>query len=705
MTAAAPEAAPPAAAAPPPPQLESIRIKSRHYTTWYLWDVLPDADSEKFKKLTIRAQTVVAEHKAGQSKCSPIDVFRCYAAQGLGWREHTIREPAFWAPLAGLQKAEGPGGPPAQVFSFQVGASGNLARSLVGAHAVAALPAASGACEYALVLVCGYDPATQTYVVLHTPNGADFSVLEAQHKLVGTQDAGLVASAKAAAASAAAIAATADDEDLPVVELPPGGGGSLLRPRYFHSVPASHVAPYPGRSFVYEYKKGQEVLARWEGVETLTEPTPIYWRQADWGANEEGVAVLRPRKTVQAPRWTSLLYPAEVVGGEGVEYLTVRYLSGTDADKVYKVHKKDVALAPDKGEPDENERKRQRKARKKRDEERKKREDELATAGAAAAAAKSEAAVVALPMAAVSVLASAACVGIDAAPCLATTAAMAAATGTGMASASERGGAAAGAPAAAASTSQKAGDKRGRADAEGDPSAKQRKLGGGGAAGAGTLAGAGSQAARRSPLPAGVAAARAGAKSPIKLDVNSAAAGPSGSEAARGPSPAAGGASAAARRSPIPNAAARSATSSSAAKAPAPPSQAPAPLPPPPPEPPASPGRVQPIPIMTWSEEDAAARAAEQALVQPPRGSYDADVPGAYEKDLQSWRALLGLDGPLRPARGPPAAPLPALAAAASVGGRNGGEQKPMRFGLSAPKKRMPVATSSAAGFSMEEAD
>ena len=99
-------------------------------------------------------------------------------------------------------------------------------------------------------------------------------------------------------------------------------------------------------------------------------------------------------------------------------------------------------------------------------------------------------------------------------------------------------------------------------------------------------------------------------------------------------------------------------------------------------------------------------------LIQPPRGDYDKDVPGAYEKDLQSWRAQLGLDGPLRAPRGPAmismSGALPAQSAAANVGGGTGGEQKPIRFGLlSVPKKRSPrpVATVSIAGFSSEDVD
>ena len=60
--------------------------------------------------------------------------------------------------------------------------------------------------------------------------------------------------------------------------------------------------------------------------------------------------------------------------------MQVRYLHGTPRDKVHIVHKRDVTVPPEVGEPDEAERKRQRKARKKREQER-------AADGAAAGAA------------------------------------------------------------------------------------------------------------------------------------------------------------------------------------------------------------------------------------------------------------------------------------------------------------------------------
>jgi len=112
------------------------------------------------------------------------------------------------------------------------------------------------------------------------------------------------------------------------------------------------------------------VLARWEAKVELTEPTP-------------NSSSLRPPKRYDATRWTSLLYPAEIVGGHGLEHVTVRYL-GDDDGEVYTVHKLDVGLAPDRGEPDDAERKRQRKARKKRDEERKKRAEAKSSAAGTA---------------------------------------------------------------------------------------------------------------------------------------------------------------------------------------------------------------------------------------------------------------------------------------------------------------------------------
>ena len=237
----------------------------------------------------------------------------------------------------------------------------SLLRVRLGSYVVAPLPTQSGgsaAVEYAIALVYRVDAAAQTCDLLHTPNDADRAVLDAQRQrqqpppTPDSADRAVLEFAIALASDPPAAEAGTD------VAAAPSDG---LTARVFRRVPMAHVAPYPGKSMTLQYKKGQEVLVRWETSVEITEPTP----HCD----------LRPRKVWRSSKWSTMCYPAEVVGGPDVEHLSVRFLHASDPDAEHTVHKRDVALAPDKGEPDEAERKRQRKARKKRDEERKKREE------------------------------------------------------------------------------------------------------------------------------------------------------------------------------------------------------------------------------------------------------------------------------------------------------------------------------------------
>ena len=266
----------------------------------------------------------------------------------------------FWAPLAGGICQVGPvarhcfqrGSPSrcAHVGAYviaSVTSRGNGAEQAAGGGAGASADASSGgaaaaaaATDYVVALAIGYDAAAQTYDLLHTPNHADHAVLKAQR-----QDA-----------------TPNVDPDCP------------LRPRVFHRVPAKRVAPYPGGTLSAQYFKGQEVLARWEAAATVVEPSP---------ASDDRFGAMRPRTTAALTAWTTLLYPAEIVGG-GLYDVQVRFLHGSDPDAVHTIHKLDVTVPPEVGEPDKAEKKRQRKARERRNEEREarlKREAKLAAAG------------------------------------------------------------------------------------------------------------------------------------------------------------------------------------------------------------------------------------------------------------------------------------------------------------------------------------
>ena len=369
-------AAPAAATAPPTLPYACVRVRASLAERLHLWNVLPEDESSKaYKKMNANAPNVVEQyrgHGLGAGR-GALEVLRSYAWLGRKEGEHT--EPsgrAFFAPLTGAVQATV--GPKRHVHSVRIGCRRHAhdPNGLLGTYVLAAIGTGAGDAgqpfTYAVALAVGFDPKSSEYTVLHLPNDADRTVLRAQRALSAPK-----ADAEAAATPAGASPETGGAAD--AADAADAGAG--LRPRYY-VVPRSRLAAYPGRSLLHQYVKGQEVLARWEARVQLTEPTP---------PNN-----LRPPKRYEARRWTSLLYPAEIVGGHGLEHVTVRYLRpDDDAEEVYTVHKLDVTLAPEKGEPDEAERKRQRKARKKRDEERKKRAEAKAEA-AGGAEAKAEAA-------------------------------------------------------------------------------------------------------------------------------------------------------------------------------------------------------------------------------------------------------------------------------------------------------------------------
>jgi hypothetical protein len=379
--------------------LRTVRIKSSHNIPWHIFDVLPDPSKGTWQNLLARAPGVVQDYReAGiAAQRSAIDVLLCYSVLGRAPNEHgdEANEPSFWPPLS--SRLHSVDGPPAR-FCFQNGVSQGKTH-LLGAYVIAAfLPAAAKAADaadaswsatkvptgpaYAVALACGFDAQEQTYALLHEPNEADHAVADEQRKLLG------------APSPKEPEAATTDDQ-----YGPPHESSSHLRARMYHGVPAANVAPYPGRSMMLQYVKGQEVLARWQADVKLIEPVP---------PNN-----LRPRKTISTKRWTTLFYPAEIVGGHGLEHLTIRYIQATDPDREYTVHKRDVTLPPDKGEPDDAERKRQRKARKRRTLEREERRKQLEQRVAAGTPSPTLAPS-ALPTEAVSALAAESCPGIDA---------------------------------------------------------------------------------------------------------------------------------------------------------------------------------------------------------------------------------------------------------------------------------------------------
>jgi hypothetical protein len=340
-------AAAPAAAAPAPLAYRVVRVKASMPTYRYLWNVLPltqivgrgertQQQEKAFADLVRRAPKDIETYR--QNGAPPgrslLEILRAYAvlgdnkfvldAEGAATSQLKYVDSAFWSPLQGVHSVLEDKKP--AVHRLQCG-SAEDPEGLLCTYVVCCLPlgAEGGLHEYVVAFVVGYDADTSTYAVLHTPNAADGTVL-AQQQQQQPENTHVQAAA--------------------------------LAPRYFE-VPAARIAAFPGgRCMFRQYVKGQEVLARWEVSVLVTEPITHDF--------------LRPRGQWRGTQHTTLLYPAEIVGGHGLEHVQVRYLSarGAGEDKVYTVHKRDVALPPEVGEPDEAERKRQRKARKKREEKR-----------------------------------------------------------------------------------------------------------------------------------------------------------------------------------------------------------------------------------------------------------------------------------------------------------------------------------------------
>lgn len=179
---------------------------------------------------------------------------------------HLTTDAAFWEPL---QKLHAVSDKPAQ-FRLQVGSRSDPS-GLQLAYVVSAIPVAAsalaGVSEYALMFVCGFDEATQTYVLMHSPNEGDGAVLQEQQRRLGNST--------------------------------PDGPPETPEERVYE-VPAARLARYPGSMF-RQYVKGQEVLARWKASAEILEPMPPF--------------STRPRKRWRVESWTTLFYPAEIVGG------------------------------------------------------------------------------------------------------------------------------------------------------------------------------------------------------------------------------------------------------------------------------------------------------------------------------------------------------------------------------------------------------
>ncbi len=301
----------------------------------HLWSVLPQQE-KAFNELVKKAPKDIETYRKNGATPgrSVLEILRLYAvlgdhkfvtdAEGAATSRLKYVDSAFWAPLQGLHHVREDKKP--AVHRLQCGSTEDP-DGLLCTHAACCIPSAQqgGPNEYVVAFVCGYDAASSTYAVLHTPNAADATVL-AQQQQQQPEDARVQAAA--------------------------------LAPRYYE-VPAARLAAFPGvRCMFRQYVKGQEVLVRWAASVLVTEPITHDF--------------LRPRGQWRDTKHTTLLYPAEIVGGHGLEHVEVRYLSarGAGEQKVHTVHKRDVALPPEVGEPDEAERKRQRKARKRREQER-----------------------------------------------------------------------------------------------------------------------------------------------------------------------------------------------------------------------------------------------------------------------------------------------------------------------------------------------
>ena len=306
--------------------------------------------------------------------------------------------------------------------------------------------------------------------------------------------------------------------------------------------------------------------------------------------------------------------------------------------QVFRVHKKDVTFFPDKGEPDEAERKRQRKARKRREEERKKREED-ATAGKAPPPPSHL-----LPSRVVAALASERSAGLDAFSSIQTTASLTSKVLRG-------------APPSSPLPSG-AGQKRMRPDGAKSP-----------------FAGAGATVVRRSPLPLGGEGPAAAKKARTDGEAHAEGRPQWGREPSELPmatAPERGGGGAAQAKAAPPTARGKSPLPSAAVP------------PPPPPAPPAHAGSVRAVPSFEGLPAP--------PVVMPPPLVVRETEDEALARNVLQWRRTLGL------APREPQAPVALTAAPAQPNAAGGGSSstkashqpggKPAvpRFGLNVPR-------------------
>ena len=176
-------------AAPTAPAAFSVvRFKTTLLNAKHLWDVLPSNEKDHQNLLRRAPKLIEAYKRDGLGEKQRLDVLRCYVLLGhqggIEDRAHPTTDETFWQPLRGLLLA----GDKLVRQRVQCG-SGSDPGALVCAYVVAAIPPTAGASagpyEYALMFACGYDATTETYALVHEPNGADLAVLQEQQRRRG----------------------------------------------------------------------------------------------------------------------------------------------------------------------------------------------------------------------------------------------------------------------------------------------------------------------------------------------------------------------------------------------------------------------------------------------------------------------------------------------------------------------------------------